>query len=141
MGSITRSQLIGKDVYNPDGSYIGSILDVGFTIGSGQMTLVIKISKTETIELEWEKVSAAQDITILKENLDLNTVKKTIIQPAQPELVQQQNPQQKGGFLSRRGSPKEPEHTGPVTCPTCGNPATWVPQYNRYYCYTCQKYL
>jgi len=26
-------------------------------------------------------------------------------------------------------------------CPTCGNPATWIPQYNRWYCYNCEKYL
>jgi hypothetical protein len=28
-----------------------------------------------------------------------------------------------------------------VNCPTCGKPATWVAQYNRYYCYTDQKYV
>jgi len=26
-------------------------------------------------------------------------------------------------------------------CPTCGKPATWIPQYKRWYCYNCQKYL
>jgi membrane protein YdbS with pleckstrin-like domain len=26
-------------------------------------------------------------------------------------------------------------------CPRCGKPGTWVPQYNRYYCYTDQQYL
>jgi len=26
-------------------------------------------------------------------------------------------------------------------CPTCGQPATWIPQYQRWYCYDCQKYL
>jgi len=29
---------------------------------------------------------------------------------------------------------------GPV-CPKCGRPATWVAQYNRWYCYTDQQYL
>ena len=39
------------------------------------------------------------------------------------------------------------EHTvGDVTatcpaCPTCGQPPTWIDDYKRYYCYTCQKYL
>jgi len=27
------------------------------------------------------------------------------------------------------------------TCPRCGRPATWVPQYGRYYCYTDSQYL
>jgi hypothetical protein len=26
-------------------------------------------------------------------------------------------------------------------CPRCHNPATWIPQYNRYYCYSCQQYV
>jgi hypothetical protein len=28
-----------------------------------------------------------------------------------------------------------------VICPKCGKPATFVPQYNRYYCYTDQMYV
>ena len=30
---------------------------------------------------------------------------------------------------------------GPVTCPSCGGPATYLPQYQRYYCAQCQRYL
>ena len=26
-------------------------------------------------------------------------------------------------------------------CPTCGRPATYIQQYNRWYCYSCSKYL
>jgi hypothetical protein len=26
-------------------------------------------------------------------------------------------------------------------CPDCGQPATWVEQYKRWYCYKCKKYL
>jgi len=26
-------------------------------------------------------------------------------------------------------------------CPSCGQPATWIEQYKRWYCYSCQKYL
>jgi hypothetical protein len=26
-------------------------------------------------------------------------------------------------------------------CPNCGQPATWIEQYQRWYCYGCQKYL
>ena len=28
-----------------------------------------------------------------------------------------------------------------VTCPRCGRPATWIAQYNRWYCYTDQSYV
>jgi hypothetical protein len=33
-----------------------------------------------------------------------------------------------------------PPGPAPV-CPTCGKPATWIPQYSRYYCYTDSKYV
>jgi len=29
----------------------------------------------------------------------------------------------------------------PPKCPTCGRDLFWVPQYNRLYCNTCQKYV
>lgn len=29
---------------------------------------------------------------------------------------------------------------GAPACRTCGKPTTWVPQYSRYYCYTCAQY-
>ena len=28
-----------------------------------------------------------------------------------------------------------------MTCPTCGKPATFIQQYNRYYCQAEQKYI
>ncbi|MCI4348054.1 MAG: hypothetical protein L3J97_05485 [Thermoplasmata archaeon] len=34
-----------------------------------------------------------------------------------------------------------PPAPGTVMCPKCGKPATFVPQYNRYYCYTDQQYV
>ncbi|MEM3616420.1 MAG: PRC-barrel domain-containing protein [Candidatus Bathyarchaeia archaeon] len=33
----------------------------------------------------------------------------------------------------------KPEQTQP-TCPTCKGPLTYIPQYQRWYCYTCKKY-
>lgn len=36
-----------------------------------------------------------------------------------------------------------PQAAAPPTapCPRCGGTATWIAQYNRWYCYTCQQYL
>ena len=36
-------------------------------------------------------------------------------------------------------SPAVPPMSG-RTCPTCGGPLEYVPEYNRYYCYRCQRY-
>jgi Protein of unknown function (DUF973) len=37
--------------------------------------------------------------------------------------------------------PTAPAAAPPPICPKCGQPATWVAQYNRWYCYTDQQYL
>ncbi|MCL4324236.1 MAG: hypothetical protein M1144_02070 [Candidatus Thermoplasmatota archaeon] len=34
-----------------------------------------------------------------------------------------------------------PAAGGVPTCKTCGKPATFVAQYNRYYCYNCKQYV
>jgi hypothetical protein len=54
-------------------------------------------------------------------------------QPMQP--MQQQPMQPMAPMAPAAPAP------GVVICPTCGKPATYVPQYNRYYCYTDQKYV
>jgi hypothetical protein len=56
-----------------------------------------------------------------------------------------------GGYilLKRRKKPETPtqletpqtqQQTQPH-CPDCDKPATWIPQYQRWYCYDCKKYL
>lgn len=29
----------------------------------------------------------------------------------------------------------------PPNCATCGNPTTWIPEYGRFYCYRCSRYV
>jgi MFS family permease len=36
-------------------------------------------------------------------------------------------------------TPAAPPMTGRA-CPTCGGPLEYIPEYNRYYCYRCQRY-
>ena len=40
------------------------------------------------------------------------------------------------------GYPAYPQaaRVGPF-CPNCGGVATWIPPYNRWYCYACRRYL
>jgi hypothetical protein len=37
--------------------------------------------------------------------------------------------------------PPLPAQPVPPPCPRCGRAATYLPQYGRYYCYTCQQYV
>jgi len=38
-------------------------------------------------------------------------------------------------------SPALPEESKVVNCPICGKQASYISQYNRYYCYNCKQYL
>ncbi|MCW4013168.1 MAG: hypothetical protein NWF07_09285 [Candidatus Bathyarchaeota archaeon] len=57
-----------------------------------------------------------------------------------------------GGIILLRQRKKTPQNTQPQTpiqeqqpkqqyCSECGGEATWIPQYQRWYCYNCKKYL
>lgn len=48
-----------------------------------------------------------------------------------------------GAMQGAMGMPPMPVATAQVAasnCPTCGNPLTWVPQYNRWFCAKEQQY-
>jgi hypothetical protein len=66
-------------------------------------------------------------------------------QPMQPMQQQPMQPQPMQPMQQQPMQPMQPMAPAPapgvVICPTCGKPATYVPQYNRYYCYTDQKYV
>ena len=160
--SLTRTELFGKKVYNPDGSWLGDVQDIGFALGGSGFSIVVNTSSGMQAEVPWEKVAAAKDILILKENFDES--KAVLRQPVQSStaaspapvftqpVVQQgtttqttgaASAEQKGGrFSGISGALGRKKDTQEKTfCPTCGKDATWIPEYQRMYCYNCKKYL
>ncbi len=134
LSSISRSKLIGMQVYNPDGVLIGTIQDVELPIGGNEIGLQV-LSKYNMVEkIPWSMVAAAGDIVILKERIELK-------QPEQiPAASTTKTPsqRQKGGILSSIASMIGRKEK--ATCPTCGKHLTWIEQYQRWYCYSCGKY-
>jgi hypothetical protein len=65
--------------------------------------------------------------------------------PNMPYAAQPMQPMQPSPPMQQPMSPMAPAGTSAapagVICPKCGKPATFVPQYNRYYCYTDQQYV
>ena len=74
------------------------------------------------------------------------------IQPSQPqqqyptsptysETPQQPQPPQQQPTYPYQPQPQPQVPPQPTyRCPVCGNPLTWIPQYQRWYCYTCRRY-
>jgi len=106
--------MVGKHVYNPSGTLVGTVSDIGLVPGQKEITLQVKTASGSTLDVKWEEISAVGDIVILSKEMEVPKVEA------------------------------KPAAAGPSagqTCPTCGKPATWIAQYQRWYCYNCKKYL
>ena len=138
---VPSSQLKGKKVYTPDGTYQGEVVDLGFVLGSGNPLVIVRTNGGSGVEIPWAKIAAAKDIVILVEGFNISSAKEV---PLEQEAAPASNGEGRqallapvGKILSRAtGKGKES-----VTCPTCGKPATWIKQYSRWYCYEDKKYL
>ncbi|MEM2095833.1 MAG: PRC-barrel domain-containing protein [Candidatus Caldarchaeum sp.] len=133
MSSVPRGKLIGMQVYNPDGTVVGTIQDVELPIGGGEINLQV-LSKFNTVErIPWGMVGAAGDIVILKERIELKQPEQAVA----PSYTTTAAPQPTAVYTpSRPGKGRKEKYP----CPTCGKDLTWIEQYQRWYCYSCGKY-
>jgi sporulation protein YlmC with PRC-barrel domain len=111
--SVTKDKLIGMTVIDANGNTVGTVKDVGFTIGKAGISLSVEDKEGEIQDIAWENIQGAGDFVVLKPAAQAATA----VQPAQP--AQQAQP----------------------TCPTCKGPLSYIQQYQRWYCYKCQKYV
>lgn len=113
--AMTKDRLIGMQVIDSDGNEAGTVQDIAFTVGKMGMTLIVESKKGEAKEIPWEEIQAAGDFVILKPST------------ARPQAVGPQIAVQ-------------PQQAQQPICPTCGGPLSYIQQYQRWYCYKCQKY-
>jgi sporulation protein YlmC with PRC-barrel domain len=111
--ALTRDMLVGMQVIDAEGKLLGKVEDVAFAVGKMGISLQVENEKGENRSIFWEEVQAAGDFIVLK------PVTQGAIQPQQQI---------------------KPEQTQPI-CPTCNRPASFIKEYQRWYCYNCKKYL
>jgi sporulation protein YlmC with PRC-barrel domain len=109
--SMTKDRLIGMTVIDSEGNGVGTVQDIDFIVGKGGMNLIVETKKGETREIPGEGIQAAGDYVILKPPAAQT-------QTVSPQPIGQQ----------------------PPVCPICGGPLTYIPQYQRWYCYKDKKY-
>jgi len=148
---ISRSKLLGMNVYNPDGSFVGTIKDVSLAIETGEMGLLISTKYQTEVEIPWSNVSAAEDVMILKKAVSIErpptpaptvfpVVPTAPVTPTVPVMpTAPVAPQERRGVVPilKGIVPKREKRM----CPTCGKRVTFVKDYNRWYCYNCGKYV
>jgi len=111
---LTREALVSMQVIDAKGRFVGKVKDVAFEIGKSGVLLSVEKDDEELQHISWDEVQAASDFIILK---------------SQPQVINQAQPQQ-----SQTQSTQ-------TLCPTCNQPLTWIPQYQRWYCYNEKKYV
>jgi sporulation protein YlmC with PRC-barrel domain len=112
---LTRDALVSMQVVDAKGKLIGKVKDVAFAVGKTGIALSVETEAGEIQHIAWEDVQAASDFIILK--------------PKMAQQVSASQPQQQTA-----------QSTQPL-CPTCSRPLTWIPQYQRWYCYNDKKYV
>ncbi|MEM2099078.1 MAG: PRC-barrel domain-containing protein [Candidatus Bathyarchaeia archaeon] len=114
--SVTKDKLIGMTVIDAEGNIVGTVKDVGFTIGKAGISLSVEDKEGEMHDIAWDRIQGAGDFIVLKP-----TVAETVAVAQPMQTVQ------------------TPTQTQPL-CPTCRGPLSYIQQYQRWYCYKCQKY-
>jgi len=139
---VPRGKLIGMQVYNPDGTFVGTVQDIALPLGGGEMGVLI-LTRAQTAEtIQWSKIAAIGDIMILKEKIEVKTPtpeagpQYTI--PTTPSTISALAKEEKRGLGVITSIFKRKEKPA---CPTCGKPLTYIEQYKRWYCYNCSKYV
>ena len=134
--ALTKNDLVGKKVYSPDASFVGSVVDIGLAVDVRDPALIVKINDSVSIELPWEDVGYVKDIILTKQNVDA-TKYKQIVETPRPAVATQPvvTPQPVVA-----PPPVATQQTARF-CTSCGKKATWIEKYSRWYCYSCKKYL
>jgi sporulation protein YlmC with PRC-barrel domain len=120
---LTREALVAMQVINAKGQIVGKVKDLAFSVGKNGIALTVENDNGEIQTVAWEDVQAAADFIILK--------------PVPQNTYQQAAYQQPAQAAAQ---PAQQQSTQPM-CPTCGRPLTWIPQYQRWYCYNDKKYV
>jgi len=122
---MTKDRLIGMQVYDSEGNLAGTVQDIAFTVGKVGMTLIIDNKKGDATEIAWEDIQAAGDIVVLKPKGDQPQSAASAAQP----------------MMSTSTAPVQAAQGQSPVCPKCGGLLTYIPQYQRWYCYKDKKYV
>jgi sporulation protein YlmC with PRC-barrel domain len=115
--SVTKDRLVGMTVIDSEGNIVGTVKDVGFTVGKAGISLSIEDKDGDIRDVAWDNIQGAGDFVLLKPSA---TQPASAAQPVQAAQAAQ---------------------SSQPTCSTCGGPLSYVQQYQRWYCYKCKKYI
>lgn len=114
--SVTKDRLVGMTVIDSDGNIVGTVKDIGFTVGKAGVSLNVEAKDGGTKNIAWDNIQGAGDFVVLKPTGAQTT---RVVQPVQAT---------------------QPAQSSQPKCQTCRGQLSYIQQYQRWYCYKCQKY-
>ncbi len=123
---LTKDALVSMQVIDAQGRLVGKVKDIVFEVGKTGIALSVEDENGETQTVQWKDIQGAQDFIVLKP-----TTESTVEVELKQEPVKTVQVTQPAVSASKSGKP---------LCPSCNKPLTWIPQYQRWYCYNEKKY-
>jgi len=105
---------MGMTVVDAEGNIVGTVKYVSFTIGKAGISMSVEDKAGAIQDIPWDSIQGAGDFVILKPAV------------AKPSITAQ---------------PAQAAQPAQSTCPSCRGPLSYIQQYQRWYCYKCQKYV
>ncbi|MGQ9478615.1 MAG: PRC-barrel domain-containing protein [Thermoproteota archaeon] len=68
---IRKEKIIGLQVYDKKGRYVGTVKDIGFLLGENLVGIVVVGRDNREMEFIWSEVEAAEDIVILRKEVTI----------------------------------------------------------------------
>lgn len=123
---LTKDALVSMQVIDAQGRLVGKVKDIVFEVGKSGIALSVEDDEGELQTIQWKDIQAANDFIVLKpteqgvEETELKVEPAKTAETTQPAV-----------------STSKPAQ---MLCPSCNKPLTWIPQYQRWYCYNEKKY-
>jgi len=116
---IPTQSMIGRQVFDTKGSFMGKIKDVAINLEELDVALLIDFKTGETLEVPWSEIQSVEDVILLKKLIRVYESKVTRMKAAAPTPVEVPSPPTPS---APQPPPPPPTPAAPptVTCPNCG---------------------
>jgi sporulation protein YlmC with PRC-barrel domain len=68
---VPREKLLGMQVIDPQGKIVGKIKDIAFSIGEGEIALVVETKAGAEMQVLWKDVKSAEDVVLLEKTVEI----------------------------------------------------------------------
>ncbi len=115
---VPTQTLVGKQVFDTKGGFVGKIQDVLIDPDELDVALLIDFKSGEVLEIPWSEVQSVEDVILLKKQVKVYETKATRAKPA--KAAEPVRPVVPSPPPPRVESPPTPPPPQMKTCPKCG---------------------